>query len=169
MTWRMSGVLGVALWGVSTTALALSPYLTGAVGSTNYGVEGADHALALHLGLGIEFSPNLAAEGGFLELGKADLRGGGELRVAGVEFGGIGAWPVGARSHLYARGGFYVWEFSDDSVHIVDEDGNTDPYLGLGLRYEYSDQMFLFTDYSQYFLEFDEDPLVWAAGAGTRF
>ncbi|MDF1693457.1 MAG: outer membrane beta-barrel protein [Zhongshania sp.] len=131
----------------------------------------------LRLGLGFGFSPELALEMGFVDLGSITGTGfsdGSQLLTNGYTAGRVdmdgdvdGVF-LGIKVHtperepmgLYARFGVYAWEFAgtvqDNSQGGKFSVEGTDPYVGVGLRFAVAENADLQIGYDHYVLDDDE-------------
>ena len=171
-----------------------SMYVFGGLSATEYDFEASDFRYSfgdgslsdiridndsngLRAGVGFGFSPELALEMGFVNLGKLNASGfsdGSQLAndgyspgrvdmdgdVDGVFLGVKVHTPVVEPIGLYARFGVYSWEF-DGSVEDNSRRGKfsvegTDPYIGIGLRFAVAHNADLQVGYDHYVLDDDE-------------
>jgi len=131
----------------------------------------------LRIGLGFGFSPELALEMGFVDLGNLTASGfsdGSQVLNNGYTAGRVdmdgdvdGVF-LGVKVHtpereamgLYARFGVYAWEFAgtveDNSRSGKFSVEGTDPYVGVGLRFAVAENADLQIGYDHYVLDDDE-------------
>lgn len=144
---RAAAIAGVALGAITTSALALPPppYVVADMGYTRLGQKssgfeelgpqsgGGRNVTGFGVMAGWRFTPHLAAEGGFLELGEGkfhiDIPDGSTVLNAhvGVKSRGMvlalaGTWPVNDKLSLEGRGGAY---FGKTKVRLRGEETTT--------------------------------------------
>ena len=171
-----------------------SMYVFGGLSATEYDFEASDFRYSfgdgslsdvqidnetngLRFGVGFGFSPELALEMGFVDLGKLTASGvsdGSQVLNNGYSAGRVdmdadvdGVFlgvkvhtpahePVGA----YARFGVYSWEFAgtleDSSRSGKFSVEGTDPYIGIGLRFAVARNADIQIGYDHYVLDDDE-------------
>ncbi len=171
-----------------------SMYMFGGLSASEYDFEASDYrysfgdgslsdvqvdneSYGLRAGVGFGFSPQLALELGFVDLGKitsTSVSDGSQIAnngfaagrvdmdadVDGVFFGVKVHTPIEEPVGLYARFGVYSWEFSgtleDNSRQGEFSVEGTDPYVGIGLRFAVAHNADLQIGYDHYVLDDDE-------------
>jgi hypothetical protein len=171
-----------------------SMYMFGGISASEYDFDTSDYRYSfgdgslsdvridtdshgLRAGVGFGFSPQLALELGFVDLGKmttSSFSDGSQLAnngfaagrvdmdadVDGVFFGVKLHTPIHEPVGLYARVGVYSWEFAgtleDNSRRGKFTVDGTDPYVGVGLRFAVARNADLQIGYDHYVLDDDE-------------
>ncbi|WP_373081553.1 outer membrane beta-barrel protein [Zhongshania sp.] len=171
-----------------------SMYVFGGLSATEYDFEASDFRYSfgdgslsdvkidnetngLRFGVGFGFSPELALEMGFVDLGKLTASGvsdGSQVlnngysagrvdmdaEVDGVFLGVRVHTPVREPMGAYARFGVYSWEFAgtleDSSRSGKFSVEGTDPYIGIGLRFAVAHNADIQIGYDHYVLDDDE-------------
>lgn len=156
-------------------------FLSGSVGQSRLsedfdGFDVDDDSTAWRLTAGFRFNDHFALEGGYHNFGRfeetVDLDGAPvnvSLKADGFTFGGTGSLPVGERLHLFARAGLFFWD-GDADINGATEatPGDTNLYLGAGVRFDLSERVSLTADGSRYNLD-DTTGIVLSAGFELRF
>lgn len=134
-----------------------------------------DSDTSFSLTLGYQLTPNIAFEGGFIDLGEltvsANSDGSGflyapgpvtlKIAVDGLFFDVKGLLPLNEQFSLYGKLGLLKW--SEDAVLSdvtgslsVDDDG-TDIFFGIGASFNINNSISLNADYSRYKVDEDEE------------
>jgi OOP family OmpA-OmpF porin len=101
------------------------------------GVSCDDEDTGLKIFGGYKFSPNLAVEGAWVDLGEASLTDGVDSATVGVdgfEVAAVGIWPINPKWNIFGKLGVYMWDASFDSTFGSVSDDGTER---LGLRAEW--------------------------------
>ncbi len=103
-----------------------------------------------------------AAEGGYIQLGKARVATEGgdffETTMSGFEITPVASLPIGKAFSVYARGGLVFWQsdikyrFTAIGEGTKSKSGN-DPMVGLGARYAFSKQFAARGEYTLYAID----------------
>ena len=140
---------------------------------------------ALSLGVGFRYNENFSVELGYADLGEASfsttapltetlagntvtLDGSLDLDAKGFFLGVRGDMDVADNIGLFARVGFLDWESDADFSGTVTVNGTaytgtasaeladgTDPYLGVGVDYDFNENLAANLQYTRYFLDFE--------------
>lgn len=92
-----------------------------------------------------------------------------KLSADGYTLGVQGSYPLANRVSVFARAGWFFWDGEaeiNNASQASPEDSN--PYLGLGLSYDFSEGFSINTDWSRYELESTESD-VFSVGFQFRF
>lgn len=147
---RLMAVAAMAL-GASLSAQAADLYALGSVGASKWNVDdiagvNLDKSdTGFKLGLGAQFSPNLAVEGGYATLGKAKLSGpggSGSIKGNGVFVDLVGLLPLSSEVNAFAKLGVFNGHAKAQATGLAgvvnESDSGTDVKFGLGLSYAVS-------------------------------
>ena len=132
-----------------------------------------DSDTSISLTFGYQLNPNLALEGGFIDLGElvvsATSNGGGTLYAAGpvtakISADGLffdvkGLLPLNEKFSLYGKLGLLKWSedavLSDVTGSLSGDDDGTDIFFGVGASFNITNSIALNADFSRY--QIDED------------
>lgn len=147
---RLVAVAAMA-FGASFAAHAADLYALGSVGASKWNVSDIAGAsldksdTGFKLGIGGQFSPNLAVEGGYADLGKAKLTasgGSGSIKGNGVFVDVVGLLPLSPQFNAFGKVGVFNGhakaEASGVGGRASESDSGTDVKFGLGLSYAVS-------------------------------
>lgn len=147
---RLVAVAAVALC-TSLTSQAADLYVLGAVGASKWNTEDVAGVsidksdTGYKLGLGAQFSPNLAVEGGYANLGKAKLSGAGgsgSIKGNGLFVDLVGLLPLSSEVNAFAKLGVFNGHAKVHATGLAgvlnESDSGTDVKFGLGLSYAVS-------------------------------
>ena len=125
------------------------------------------------------FNENWGIEGGYIDLGKPDdainIAGVGSVNVEvdanGFELFGVGSFPVSTNVDLFGKAGVIFWD-ADLSANVAgtgidDSDDGTDFALGVGGRWNASDQFSLRGEWEWF--NIDDADSVWMLSVGVEF
>ena len=139
-------IVAAAFVSSASMALAEDLYIAGSIGQSDFGsVAGATssdkNGTAFKLQLGYQFNPNLAVEGGYVDLGKATYSGSGNtfnVKASGWNIGAVGTLPLNDKFSLFGKIGMI-----DGKVETSDSTGSVSatkwrPTYGLGVKYAVS-------------------------------
>lgn len=193
----------IAVLGLAAAALALpasaqrvdasNAYLGVSLGQAKYGdvcsgLSGFtcdDKDTAFRIFGGYQFTPNLAVELGYADLGSAAFRGtsGGVAITGNEEFTafdlvGVASWPIGTAFYVYGKLGLYHGEVTATAVGTLGgvssrgsaSDSGTDFTFGLGAGFDVSRNVGLRLEWQRYNGFSDADNLdVFSLGLLYRF
>jgi len=94
---------------------------------------------ALRLFLGYQFTPNIAAEIGYADLGKSKLGLGafnGEVKATAWDLSAVGLWPLASQFSILGRLGIYHGETKLSGDFGDDKDTKTGALFGLGGQFD---------------------------------
>lgn len=144
-----------------------------------------DTDTAYSFGAGYRFNENFSVELGYADLGEASIStnapvtetvagstvtvdGTLDVDAKGFFLGVRGDMDVADNIGLFARAGFLDWESDADISGTVTVDGTaytgsasaeladgTDPYLGVGVAYDFNENLAANLQYTRYFLDFE--------------
>ncbi|HEX6706619.1 MAG TPA: porin family protein [Albitalea sp.] len=164
---------------VSVAALvALSahaePYVGGSLGVTDYkgpdvgGLSTDRSSTGGKLYGGYEFTPNIAVEGGYANLGKASSAA-GDVKGEGVFVDAVGKVPLTESFSALGRVGLFNGKAKSS---LGNSDRSTNAKLGLGVQYDFNKQTALRGEWERYrFKAFDTKANVdmYSIGVNHRF
>ncbi|WP_286240447.1 outer membrane beta-barrel protein [Neptuniibacter halophilus] len=166
------------------------------------GINTDDTDSAFSLGVGFQYNEYLAVELGYLDLGEASfstnapvsgtvggssvtLDGSLDLDATGFFLGLRGNYALNDAFTLFGRAGLLNWESDLTLAGTATIDGvaytgsfsgeaadGTDPYLGLGVEYNFNENLSAKLQYNRYFLDFEGEDLdvdTFTAGLSYRF
>jgi len=202
--WAAAALLAVT---GSVSAEPVGPYVGAAVGYTKMDLSAGDteHRLAadgfsnhswvdddsdtgFRVYGGYQFSPYLAAELAYVDLGKGKIRSDltapaatidTEIKVDGFDLGLKAGYPATDRLALFAKLGLFIWDAKADatangavgSAAASQDDNGTDLSYGLGTSYLLSDNFVLRLDWDRYRVggHADADSDLFSLGAQVHF
>lgn len=125
------------------------------------------------------FNDNWGIEGGYIDFGNPDdsinIAGFGSVNVEvdanGFELFGVGSIPVASNADVFAKAGVIFWD-ADISANVAgtgadDSDDGTDLALGVGGRWNVTDQFSLRGEWEWF--DIDEADSVWMLSVGVEF
>ncbi|MBL8483330.1 MAG: outer membrane beta-barrel protein [Rhodocyclaceae bacterium] len=131
-------------------------------GAANLSSSGDKHDTGYKLQLGYQFSPYLAVEGGYIDLGRADYTArftGGNLdahvKAQGWNIEAVGIWPINDQFNLFAKLGAIVARVKVDgnvsgggiTLQAADKVTRTRPTWGIGAGYAFNKNLALRLEY----------------------
>ncbi len=134
------------------TSTGPGPYVGGSIGAGRYSgppVGGLDTDRSSTGGKiygGYEFTPNVALEAGYVDLGKAESAA-GSVRGRGVFVDAVGKVPVGQGFSVLGRLGAFNGRGTSD---LGDGDRDTDLKYGLGVQYDFTPQTAIRGEWERY-------------------
>lgn len=161
--------LGQASYDV--TLSDLSVFDDGSISSAS--IDDGDTSFSLTLGY--QLTPNIALEGGFIDLGEltanANSDGTGflfapgpvnfKVAVDGLFFDVKGLLPLNEQFSLYGKLGLLKWSeegtLSDSTGSLSGDDDGTDIFFGVGASFNINHNISINADYSRYKVDEDED------------
>ena len=148
-------VLPAACMAISAPAIAQQSdvgwYVGGSYGMTNidvdtggpgFSVDGDDSGFKIYGGF--QFTKHWGAEVGYVDFGKAGLRGSilgipftGDASVTAFTFAGTGTLPLSEKFSLLGKVGLWMWDTGCSGAICVSSasDSDTDMFYGIGARY----------------------------------
>lgn len=148
-------------------AFAQGFYVGGHVGQASYadtcdeisgpGITCDDSDTGFKILGGYEFTPHLAVEVAYTDLGEVSARGPGgtfSAEATAFEVVGVGTLPLGNRFSLYGKAGIYRGDVDArlDTVLLTGSasDSNTDLTFGAGVRFDLTKQASLRVEWQRY-------------------
>ena len=126
-------------------------------GVTGAGVSCDDSDTAWRILGGYQFTPNVALELGYTNLGEAKASGPGgtvKAEATAIELVALGILPLADRFALYAKAGLYrgETEFRANTVLITgnETESNTDLTFGFGARFDITPRVALRAEWQRY-------------------
>lgn len=120
------------------------------------GVSCDDGDTGLKIFGGYKFSPNLAVEGAWVDLGDVTLSSGiGSASVGtdGLEVAAVGIWPINPKWNVFGKLGLYMWDASvSTGFGSVSEDG-TDLMFGFGGTWNFAERISLRAEWERFDLD----------------
>ncbi len=169
----LASVLMAAVLPVSVLAETATIYITGQFGKTSYdidsGVNVDDEDNGYTMGVGARMGPNVAIEGGFVDLGEVSDST-ASIETSGA-FAGLGLFvPLQPGFELTGRVGLIAWD-ADMKASVgpasSSEDG-TDIYYGIGAAFQVSRELHLTVGFDRYDID-DTDVDMLSLGAKFYF
>jgi OOP family OmpA-OmpF porin len=159
-------VLPAACMAISAPAIAQQSdvgwYVGGSYGMTNidvdtggpgFSVDGDDSGFKIYGGF--QFTKHWGAEVGYVDFGKAGIRGSvigipftGDLGITAFTLAGTGTLPLGTNFALLGKVGLAQWE-ADASVSGAGSasDSGSDMFYGIGARYSFNKNLSVQAEY----------------------
>jgi OOP family OmpA-OmpF porin len=126
------------------------------VGQADWDLIGEeDTSMKLFGGYG--FNPNIAVEFGYLDLGEAEISGGGASASAtadGFTLAGVGMFPVSSNVNILAKIGLFNWD-AEAEVNLFGtvmraDDSGTDVFYGFGAQFDVNKSVAIRAEYEIY-------------------
>jgi OOP family OmpA-OmpF porin len=139
--WYIGGSYGMSTFDLDTT------------GITNPSVEDGDSGFKIFGGF--QFTKHWGAEVGYVDFGKAGIRGSvigipftGDLGITAFTLAGTGTLPLGTNFALLGKVGLAQWE-ADASVSGAGSasDSGSDMFYGIGARYSFNKNLSVQAEY----------------------
>jgi len=135
-------------------------------GFTTTSITDEDRDLGYKIFGGYQFNKNFALEGGYFDLGKFGFKAttqppgtlNGDIRLRGLNLDVIGSLPITEKFSVFARLGANYAQASDSftgtgSVNVLNSNPSkfeTNPKVGLGLEYAFSDTLAMRAEVERY-------------------
>lgn len=141
-----------------TPALS-SAYVGGSIGQSKFkfdcgGLPTCDqNDTAFRIFLGYQFTPNIAAELGYADLGKANIGGfgvTGDVKATAWDLSAVGLWPLASQFSLLGRLGLYHGETKADFLGASSKDTKTGLLWGLGGQFDLNRNIGLRAEWNRY-------------------
>ena len=145
----------LSLGALGTTAQAEGLYIGGSVGGSHYkgdnigGAETDRSNTGTKLFGGYQFTPNLALEGGYTDLGKFKSSA-GQLKASGVYLDAVGTLPLSGPWSATGRVGVFNGKAENS---LVGSDRGSSAKVGAGLQYAIDKNLSLQGDWERYRLD----------------
>lgn len=120
---------------------------------------------------GKTFTPNFAAEVGWVDLGEITATGPGgtaTLGVDGFQIAALGLLPVNPQISFFVKGGLYMWDLSASGPGGSLSDDGSDFMFGLGMNWNLARQLGLRVEWEQFDIDGDDVNML-SAGVLFRF
>lgn len=173
---QVIGATTLALGYASTALAGNGLYIGGSIGEMDADVCGGlavvscdDSDTSWKIYGGYEVSPNLALEGGWIDLGEYSASGfGGTISTDSDGFfvNGKGILPLNEAFSVFGKVGFLFWD-TDVSGTINTSDDGTDLIFGFGAQYMLNEQFSIVGEWERYDNDNDVDFL--SIGAIYKF
>ena len=146
-------------------------YIGGSYGKSSYSFSGVpagvsvdDSDTGFKIFGGFQFTQHWGAEVGYADFGNATASGAlsGEVGVKAFTFAGTGTLPLGENFALLGKLGMARWDVSGTGG----SDSGTDPYYGVGARYNFNKNLGLVVDYEKLDVEDDSVSMI---SIGVRY
>ncbi len=140
-------------------AFASDVYVAGSVGQSNFGsADGATSSdkndTAFKLQLGYQFTPNLAIEGGYIDLGKASYNFLGttlQVKANGWNIGAVGTLPLNEKFSLIGKLGMIDGKLEATAGRFGSASATKfRPTYGLGVKYDVSKSAAVLAEYEHF-------------------
>jgi OOP family OmpA-OmpF porin len=164
----------VAVLGLAAATLALpaaaqmsmsSAYIGGSLGQSNFkgdcGGSCDKKDTSFRLFGGYQFTPNIAAELGYTDLGKLKIDfgapfGTGEISATAWDLSGVFTWPIG-QFGIFGRAGLARVEAKPGGALTGDSDSKTGLTWGVGGQYDFNRNLGLRLEYQRFRADFGGD------------
>ena len=136
-------------------------YVGGKVGAASYDDEFLDEDdTSFGLYLGWRFNEWFAIEGDYTSFG--DIEGSltppelgrGSVEPESLGVAAVGYIPFSEQFSAFGKAGFHSWdlnpEFGEDVEDVIGEDDSTDPYYGLGVQFDFQNNLALRAQYTRF-------------------
>lgn len=171
----LAAVLMAAVLPVSALAQTATMYVTGQFGKTSYDLDNGsnvdDEDNGYTMGIGVRMGPNVAIEGGYVDLGEVS----GDLfsRETTGGFAGLGLFiPLQPGFELTGRAGLIAWDSDTTNtlggLKSTESDDGTDIYFGIGAAFQVSRELHLTVGFDRYDID-DTDVDMLSLGAKFYF
>ena len=154
-------ILPAAFLVVSAPAVAQQSdagwYIGGSYGITTYDISGVpagtdDSDSGFKIFGGYQFTKNWGAEAGYVDFGKAQVTGFGDIGITALTFAGTGTLPLNEKFSLLGKLGLAMWDASGSASSGND---GTDLFYGIGARYNFNKNLSVQVEYEM--LDTDTD------------
>lgn len=155
---RSFGVLAVATLAAAPLAASAQGWYAGVgVGQADWDLIGEEDTSLKVFG-GYSFNPNFAVEFGYLDLGEAEISGGGasaSVTADGFTFAGVGMFPVSNNVNILGKLGFFRWDAEAEvtlpgPVTMRADDSGTDVFYGFGVQFDVNKSVAVRAEYEIY-------------------
>ena len=151
-------------------------YVGGAIGQARInervdGVRVKDDSTSWRIYGGYDFNEYIGIEGGYLDIGEiSDTVQAVRIRAEadGWTVAAVGNLPLSERWSVHAKAGYYFWDGRASAAGVVSNDSGSDPFVGLGVAYNLSDNAEINLGVDYYNVD-DLEPLIGAIGFSFRF
>jgi OOP family OmpA-OmpF porin len=167
----LAAVLMAAVLPVSALAQTATMYVTGQFGKTSYDLDSGsnvdDEDNGYTMGIGVRMGPNVAIEGGYVDLGEVSGNS-STLETTGA-FAGLGLFiPLQPGFELTGRAGLIAWDQDFKTPLSTMSDDGTDIYFGIGAAFQVSRELHLTVGFDRYDIN-DKDVDMLSLGAKFYF
>lgn len=161
---RALGVVGMTSLAAGPIAAQAQGWYAGAgIGQADYDVL-SEKDTSFKLFAGYSFNPNVAAEFGYVDLGEAEVSGGGasaSVSADGLEATVVGVLPVGNNVSLLGRVGLFNWDAEAKATipgfgSASGSDSGTDLTYGFGAQFDLQKSFALRAEYQVYDVDGDD-------------
>ena len=171
----LAAVIVAAVLPVAALAESGTLYVSGQFGKTSYDLDESvpsnvdDEDNGYTMGVGVRMGPNVAIEGGFVDLG--EVSGTTFTRETTGAFAGLGLFiPLQPGFELTGRAGLIAWDVDTKSGagSVSSSDDGTDIYYGIGAAFQVSRELHLTVGFDRYDID-DTDVDMLSLGAKFYF